>query len=402
MILSSLHLENFKKYTAFDIEFGEGLVGIIGKNGSGKSTIFEAILLALYGEQKSRGNKELIRNADASTKDAVVVELLFEFEGAEFKVVREFRGKSLTANAKLFKNGELITSGAKEVTASIVKITKMSKDAFLHTLFASQKELTSLSSLKNEERKKMIRKLLGLEKIDFVENSLIEKSRQLKREIDAFKEVLLGDEEIQQKLTQIKADEANKTALLKEQKIKSEELEHIRQREMHLKKELESFAKTKEQKQKLFAEFELSQQAHDSEVMNQVKLTAALHELEHKQEELKKLEPQKAEYAALQEQLKNEELLREYHLKKEGILKEQKALTDEWHKSKADIHTLEKECEMYEQYKFDAANLEQDLSRSLHTSGQHRGQAHHRARTSCRDGGGTEADRAHKQKNSQP
>ena len=362
MILSSLHLENFKKYTAFDIEFGDGLVGIIGKNGSGKSTIFESILLALYGEPKIRGNRDLIRNADASTKDAVVVELLFEFEGAEFKVVREFRGKSLTANAKLFKNGELITSGAKEVTASIVKITKMSKDAFLHTLFASQKELTSLSSLKNEDRKKMIRRLLGLEKIDFVENSLIEKSRQLKREIEAFKEVLLGDEEIQQKLTQIKADEANKTALLKEQKIKSEELEHIRQREMHLKKELSLFAKTKEQKQKLFAEFELSQQAHDSEVMNQVKLTAALHELEHKQEELKKLEPQKAEYAALQEQLKNEELLREYHLKKEGILKEQKALTDEWHKSKADIHTLEKECEMYEQHKFDAANLEQDLS----------------------------------------
>ena len=194
MILSSLHLVNFKKYTAFEIEFGEGLVGIIGKNGSGKSTIFEAILLALYGEMKSRGNKELIRNANASTKDAVVVELLFEFEGAEFKVVREFRGKALTANAKLFKNEELITSGAKEVTASIVKITKMSKDAFLHTLFASQKELTSLSSLKNEDRKKMIRKLLGLEKIDFVENSLVEKSRQLKREIEAFKEVLLGDE----------------------------------------------------------------------------------------------------------------------------------------------------------------------------------------------------------------
>ena len=187
MILSSLHLVNFKKYTAFEIEFGEGLVGIIGKNGSGKSTIFEAILLALYGEMKSRGNKELIRNANASTKDAVVVELLFEFEGAEFKVVREFRGKALTANAKLFKNEELITSGAKEVTASIVKITKMSKDAFLHTLFASQKELTSLSSLKNEDRKKMIRKLLGLEKIDFVENSLVEKSRQLKREIEAFK-----------------------------------------------------------------------------------------------------------------------------------------------------------------------------------------------------------------------
>ncbi len=48
MILSKLRLENFKKYTSFEIEFGEGLIGIIGKNGSGKSTIFESILFAIY------------------------------------------------------------------------------------------------------------------------------------------------------------------------------------------------------------------------------------------------------------------------------------------------------------------------------------------------------------------
>jgi len=182
MILCKLHLENFKRYTSFDIEFGEGLIGIIGKNGSGKSTLFEAILFALYGELRNKKFKEVIRNASASDKDAVLVELDFEFEGMAYKVIREFRGKALSANAKLYKNGELTTSGAREVTIAITKLTKMSKDAFLHTLFASQKELTSLSTLKNEDRKKMIRKLLGLEKIDFVENELIEKSRELKRE----------------------------------------------------------------------------------------------------------------------------------------------------------------------------------------------------------------------------
>ena len=149
MILINLKLENFKKYTSFEIAFGEGLIGIIGKNGSGKSTIFEAILFALYGEAKKRGNRELVRNANASTKDPVVVELEFEFESALYKVAREFRGKALSANAKLYKNGSLTTTGAKEVTSAIVALTKMSKDAFMHTLFASQKELTSLSTLNN-------------------------------------------------------------------------------------------------------------------------------------------------------------------------------------------------------------------------------------------------------------
>ena len=362
MILSKLRLENFKKYTSKTIEFGEGLTGIIGKNGSGKSTIFEAILFALYGEAKNRGNKELLRNANASEKDAVVVELEFEFETVLYKVVREFRGKAMSANAKFYKNGSLTTSGAKEVTSAIIKLTKMGKDAFMHTLFASQKELTSLSTLKPEERKKMIRRLLGLEKIDFVEKELIEKSRELKREIEAFKEVLLGEDEIKQKQEQIKERVVAKEALSKEVLSKSEELEHIKTRQLGIKKELEILAKTKEQKQKLFSELELAKNSKSSEVMNQVKLTAEIHELEDKEEKLKKLQSVKTEYMSLQEQLKEQEKLREFHLKREGILKEQAQLTEQWKKSKADIQTLEKACEGYEESLFNAKNLEINLA----------------------------------------
>ncbi|MDP2892937.1 MAG: SMC family ATPase [Sulfurimonas sp.] len=373
MILSRLKLENFKKYSSFEIEFGEGLIGIIGKNGSGKSTIFEAILFALYGEAKTRGNKELLRNANASDKDAVVVELEFEFESVLYRVAREFRGKAMSANAKFYKNGSLTTTGAKEVTNAIVKLTKMSKDAFMHTLFASQKELASLSTLKNEDRKKMIRKLLGLEKIDFVEKELVEKSRELKREIDAFAEVLLGAEEINLKQEQIKGSVATKEALTKEVLTKSEELEHIKSREQHIKKELEIFAKTKEQKQKVFSELELLKNSKSLEILNQVKLTAELHELEHKQDELKKLEPIKIEYATLQERLKEQDKLKEFHLKKDGILKEQVQLTQQWKKAKADIHALEKACENYNEFLLNAKSLEtniavlQDTISSKHT-----------------------------------
>ena len=362
MILSRLKLENFKKYSSFEIEFGEGLIGIIGKNGSGKSTIFEAILFALYGEAKTRGNKELLRNANASDKDAVVVELEFEFESVLYIVAREFRGKAMSANAKFYKNGSLTTTGAKEVTNAIVKLTKMSKDAFMHTLFASQKELTSLSTLKNEDRKKMIRKLLGLEKIDFVEKELVEKSRELKREIDAFAEVLLCEEDISLKQEQIKGSVAVKEALTKEVLSKSEELEHIKSREQQIKKELEIFAKTKEQKQKVFSELELLKNSKSLEILNQVKLSAELHELEHKQEELKKLSPIKTEYLALQERLKEQEKLKEFHLKKDGILKEQVQLTEQWKKSKADIQALESACEGYEEFVLNAKNLELNIA----------------------------------------
>lgn len=361
MILSSLHLENFKKYTAYDIEFGEGLIGIIGKNGSGKSTIFEAILLALYGEAKTRGNKELIRNANASTKDAVAVELIFEFEGIEYKVVREFRGKALTANAKLYKNSDLTTSGAREVTSAIINLTKMSKDAFMHTLFASQKELTSLSTLKNEDRKKMIRKLLGLEKIDFIENSLVEKRRALKNEISAFAEVLIGEDELKEYRQSIKENSQKNEALKKDEKSKNIQLNNTRTKELEIKRQLETFVKTKEAKQKLQNEIELIKNSITAQNTNQTKLTTELKELEQKESELKGLGSIKEDYTKLQTSLKEQEKLKEYHLKKEGILKEQTSLREQYTKSKADIAALEKECEMHDELVFSLKNLELDI-----------------------------------------
>jgi DNA repair protein SbcC/Rad50 len=348
MILSKLHLENFKRYTSFDIEFGEGLIGIIGKNGSGKSTLFEAILFALYGEVKKRGSKDLLRNANASDKDAVVVELDFEFEGMAYKVMREFRGKDLKPNAKLYKNEAMTTSGAKEVTMAITKLTKMSKDAFLHTLFASQKELTSLSTLNKEDRKKMIRKLLGLEKIDFVENELIEKSRELKRDIAASAEFLLGEEELKSKTALIKEITAIKQAFEKEVKIKSTELETTKKQELHVKSELELFVKTKDQKQKLISELSLIKNTITSNLATQTKLTTELKTLETKAKELKSLSTVKKEYESLHVKLQEQENLKNIQLKKEGLEKEQTQLRAQYTKAKADIATLEEQTKPYE------------------------------------------------------
>jgi DNA repair protein SbcC/Rad50 len=347
MILSRLHLENFKKYKLFDQEFGEGLIGIIGKNGSGKSTLFEAILFALYGELKNKGFKEIIRNASANHKDVVLVELEFESKGTLYKIVREFRGKALTVNAKLYKNDALIASGAKESTAAIIKLTQMSKDAFMHTLFASQKELTSLSTLKNEDRKKMIRRLLGLEKIDSIENSLVEKSRSLKREIASFAEVLLAKEEVETK-TKLIQEKQNEQELLQKQLLEQNtSLEVLQKQIVQAKERLEKLAQTKEQKQKLQNEQELIKQSLTSKELRHKKLQEEQKLLELKQEELTKLLPLKAEFEALQKTLEEQNDLKLKKLKKESLLKEQQELREQYKKLRADIAKLETECANY-------------------------------------------------------
>lgn len=348
MILISLNLENFKRYKSKSIEFGQGLVGIIGKNGTGKSSIFEAILFALYGEMKQRGWKESIRNAYVTTKDVVSCELIFEFEGIEYKIVREFRGKNLSANAKLYKNEELQVSGAREVTNSVIALTKMSKDAFMHTLFASQKELTSLSSLNNENRKKMIRKLLGLEKIDFVEGVLKDKILDLKKDIKFSAGNLISSDELKDKQEDKEKNILQKDEFEKEIVLKNKELKELLEQVRVIKVELSKLQEVKDKKQKLFSSLEILKNSINSNKTNQDKLTLDLQELEKKKSELREKEGVKKEFQLLEKELKEQEKLKEYYLKKEGLQKEQVQLTAQWNKTKQDIKRLENESVLYE------------------------------------------------------
>jgi len=135
VILESLKLQNFKRYASYEIEFENGLCGILGRNGSGKSTILEAIFFALYGDIK--GQKELLPTA--GSEGSVKVELVFNIDDKLYTATREFRGKNLTAYASLRCGDDSLASGSKEVSGYVAKLIGMGKDAFLHTVLPPKK-----------------------------------------------------------------------------------------------------------------------------------------------------------------------------------------------------------------------------------------------------------------------
>src|SRR5439155_1555950 len=67
MQLLRLRLVNFRQHADTELEFGPGITGIIGPNGSGKTSILEAIAWALYGVQAVRGDKDSIRRLGAKS-----------------------------------------------------------------------------------------------------------------------------------------------------------------------------------------------------------------------------------------------------------------------------------------------------------------------------------------------
>ncbi len=315
MILINLHMENYKKYRDHTLEFAEGLTGIIGRNGSGKSTIFDAISFALYGD--TRGEKETIRYSKAGEKDAVAVTLVFEIDAKSYKVVRELRGKSLTAKAYLYDADDtLVADTARGVNAEVIKLIGMNKEAFMHTVFASQKELTALSGLKNEERKKIIRKLLGLEKIDKIEQEIRARLTDLNRDIRSYAEILLSEAEV-------KALEEEKEGKSKEVEALKKEVEKIVKEFEAKSKEVESLDKALKALQvlkdafvKLGSDLDLLQKGLENQKANLAKGKEKLQVLQLKATQYEKEKPLIIEYKKLEVTIGDLQKQKELFLKK--------------------------------------------------------------------------------------
>jgi exonuclease SbcC len=161
MRLNSLHLVNFRQHADSRIVFDSGLTGIIGPNGSGKTTILEGVAWALYGNSAARGTRESIRFNRAPARAAVRVELDFDLAGHRYRVVR-----GLT-NAELYLDG-----GSQPIANSITGVTEllhrrlgMTRAEFFNTYFTGQKELSVMAAMGPSDRAKFLSRVLGYEKL---------------------------------------------------------------------------------------------------------------------------------------------------------------------------------------------------------------------------------------------
>ncbi|MDD1772579.1 MAG: SMC family ATPase, partial [Methanomassiliicoccales archaeon] len=165
MRLRYMELRNYRKFREAKIEFPDGVVAIIGQNGTGKTTILEAVTWALYGNESSvvRDGKEGVMRSGSSLGDECSVVLEFDLGGDAHRLVRSMKGKSLHVDASLEVNGDVVARGDKAVTEAVVKRLGMDHKAFFVSVFAKQKDLNALSNLKPADRKKLVLRMLGVD-----------------------------------------------------------------------------------------------------------------------------------------------------------------------------------------------------------------------------------------------
>ena len=235
MRLNYIELRNYRKFERIKLEFPDGLVGILGNNGVGKSTLVESVSWALFGNQKEivRTGKESIRRSDAPDNEPTFAKLEFRFAGDEYVVTREMSGKSLSMDAKLLINGHVVATGANEVTSLVQEKLGMDYKSFFISVFARQKELNALSSLTERDRRITIVRMLGIDQLDDIIDN-ISKYERVSRERTSDLRSLLIDESGQPKS---KILESSRSELEKEATALSKEIESMRGRQSKLKEE---------------------------------------------------------------------------------------------------------------------------------------------------------------------
>lgn len=183
MRINSIRLQNFRQHADTYLEFDSGLTGIIGANGTGKSTVLEAIAWALYGNPAARGKRDSIRWLRAPARAAVRVELDFELGGHRYHVVRGLTSAELYLDRATVPIANS-NSGVSEV---LRRRLGMSLDEFFNTYFTGQKELSVMAAMGPTDRAQFLSRLLGYERLRVAQDLARERRRNITAEATGVK-----------------------------------------------------------------------------------------------------------------------------------------------------------------------------------------------------------------------
>ena len=167
-----------------------GLYLITGDTGAGKTTIFDAITFALFGEA-SGDNREpaMLRSKYVKPEDPTYVELTFAYNGKEYTVKRnpeyeraKTRGTGTTkqaADASLtYPDGHVVTK-LKDVDKSVRDIIGLTREQFSQVAMISQGDFRKLLQADTKERQKIFRDIFGTGYYVTLQNRLKDEANDL-------------------------------------------------------------------------------------------------------------------------------------------------------------------------------------------------------------------------------
>lgn len=175
----------------------QGLYLVTGDTGSGKTTLFDAITYALFGEASGpTRDANMFRSKYAAPDTATYVEMEFLYQEKTYVVRRnpeydrpKDRGEGWTRQKAeatlLYPDHRPPVTKTREVTQAIVQIIGLDREQFAQIAMIAQGDFLKLLLAKTEERSKIFREIFQTLPYMKVQDRLKEDSNALKREYDA-------------------------------------------------------------------------------------------------------------------------------------------------------------------------------------------------------------------------
>lgn len=173
----------------------KGLYLITGDTGAGKTTVFDAITFALYGEASGDNrNPSMFRSKYADTDTPTFVELVFAYAGKVYTVKRtpeyerpKSRGEGFTtqkAEAELiYPDGRVVTK-INEVNDAIKEIMGIDRSQFMQIAMIAQGDFRKLLTAETKERQEIFRHIFKTEPYKVLQKRLGDETSLLKKDCD--------------------------------------------------------------------------------------------------------------------------------------------------------------------------------------------------------------------------
>src|SRR5881628_49564 len=232
MKLLSLYANNFKKLKLKQpLLFTEGIILITGLNESGKSTILDAILYALFGRMirpsQKPGNDEIISYGASD----FTVKLEFAIGPNKYRVTREVHktrpGRALLQELRPDSTTRNLATSFSETTDEVERLLGgITYNEIVASSVVAQKDLERLIKQRLDDRRKVINVFLNLDSFNKVQEELDEDRVRMEGRGKTPGQLTVEQRELerlQDQLKQYKEGQAQLTSL--EEKVKGSKAE---------------------------------------------------------------------------------------------------------------------------------------------------------------------------------
>ncbi|SFR68744.1 SbcC/MukB-like Walker B domain-containing protein [Anaeromicropila populeti] len=195
----------------------QGLFGIFGPTGSGKTTILDAMMLALYGQPAVKSSNFI--NVNLKSANVSFLFQVTERKTKRYLVEREFKFSEKTnsvrsGKGRIFEDqGEelvILADTITEVNKKVIEIIGLRQEDFQRTVVLPQGRFSEFLKLEGKERREMLERLFHLEKYgDCLANRLSIHKKLLQSEMEGYRGELQAYSGISNSLLEEKKKDKN-------------------------------------------------------------------------------------------------------------------------------------------------------------------------------------------------